>query len=175
MKTIRNFASLFMIGTALTVSASGAPPQIHPDCMTSQTPVLCTSIVDQLLNELGYFNQVFLAPDASSAAAAADFYHEDAVLYTKASDLFYVGRTSIERDYFAPFLSVVKTARVNFEALHFMVVNPEMVIVYGRPTASLTLLDGTMLTQPPLPQTLTFVRNPRHDPKRPFVIVADQE
>ena len=175
MKTIRNFASLFVIGAALALSASGAPPQIHPDCMRSHTPVLCTSIVNQIIQELAYFNQVFEAPNADSAAAAADFYHEDAVLYTKASDVFYVGHTSIEQDYFAPFLSVVKTAHVDAELLHFMYVNPELVIVYGRPTASLTMKDGTMLTQAPLPQTLTFVRNPRHDPKRPFVIVADQE
>jgi len=177
MKAIRNFAGLFAIGTVLTCSATAyaAPPQIHPDCVTSQIPVLCTITVNQLLQELAYFNQVFLAPDASSPAAAADFYHADAVLYTKASDTFYVGHKSIQDDYFAPFLSIVKTAHVNVEALHFKMIDFDTVVVYGRPTASLTLKDGTMLTQPPLPQTLTFIRNPRFDPKRPFVIIADQE
>ena len=59
--------------------------------------------------------------------------------------------------------------------LHFQFIDPETVIVWGRPTASVPLKDGTMFTQPSLPRALTFVRNEHYDPKQPFVILADQE
>ena len=109
------------------------------------------------------------------AVEAAAFYHERATLYTKASDTFYIGREQILNNYFAPFVANIAKAHVDVQFLHFQYIDPETVIVWGRPTASVTLKDGTMFTQPPLPQTLTFVRNEHYDPKRPFVILADQE
>lgn len=35
--------------------------------------------------------------------------------------------------------------------------------------------DGIIFPQPPLPQTVTFVRNARYDPKRPFLIISVHE
>ncbi len=172
MNIIRTLAGLVVAGV---LAAASPLPQIHPDCVASQAPVLCTVTVNQIIQELNYFNQVFSIPGAQGAAQAALFYHPDAVLYTKATDSFYVGRQAIQNTYFAPLFSTIRGAKVDVSALHFAVIDFDSVVVYGRPGATITLPDGTVLNAPPLPQTLTFVRNPQYDPKRPFVMMQDQE
>ncbi len=168
-----NFKSTLLMMLLTVGLAQAEQQQIHPDCVMTRTPVLCTATVNQILKELDYFNAVFAGTNVAVEAAA--FYHERATLYTKASDTFYIGRDQILTNYFAPFVANIAKAHVDIQFLRFQYIDPETVIVWGRPTASVVLKDGTMLTQPPLPQTLTFVRNERYDPKRPFVILADQE
>ena len=45
----------------------------------------------------------------------------------------------------------------------------------GSLTATGVFKDETIFPQPPLPQTVTFVRNARYDPKRSFLIISDHE
>ena len=48
-------------------------------------------------------------------------------------------------------------------------------ISYGRLPATIALNNGVILTQPPLPQTLSWIRNDHFDRKRPFLVTSDQE
>ena len=161
---------------AVTLAAVHAEQMpIHPDCKNSEFPEVCTKMVHDLIGELGYFNQVFAAGAPDEAAQAAAFYHPLATLYTIASGKFYVGRKDIEQNYFTPFVSLVRSAKVNFETFHYSVIDFDTIVAYGSLTATGVLKDGTTFTQPPLPQTVTFVRNHRFDLKRPFLIISDHE
>lgn len=145
---------------------------IHPDCMQNPNPYLCTDMVTELLAELAAFNDAFIVPNATEAAA---FYHQRATLYTSANNTFYIGHSDILSLFFVPFVAALKTASVDFRPFHFSVISPSVIVSYGRLPASLVLANGTSATQPPLPQTVTWVRNEQYDRKRPFLIISDHE
>ena len=174
MKRFLTTTSLFLT-LSLTAAHAGDEMKIHPDCKTSTFPEVCTRMVNQIIGELTFFNEVFANGGSNEAAQAAEFYHPLATLYTNASGRFYIGRQDIERNFFVPFVAVIKTAKVNFESFHYSVIDFETVVAYGSLTANGTFKDGTTFMQPPLPQTVTFVRNARYDAKRPFLIISDHE
>lgn len=65
-------------------------------------------------------------------------------------------------------------ATVDVSAFSYRVISPNLVLLYGSPTTTVTFADGSVVTLPPLPQTLAWVRQ-GGDPSRPFVVVADHE
>jgi ketosteroid isomerase-like protein len=169
---------MLMITLALppTASTEAAEPltaasRIHPDCQDHHEPRLCTRMVEELTAELGRFNEVFSHPDADQLA---DFYHEDAILYVGSAGRFFRGRDEIMNDFFAPLVAGINSATVDIAAFHFRVVSTNLVILYGSPTTLVTFKDGNTVMLPPLPQTLTWVRQ-GGERARPFVILADHE
>ena len=150
--------------------SSGSGP-IHPDCLDHQHPRLCTRVVEELTEELGRFNEAFNPPDADQLAA---FYHEDAILFVGSTGRFFRGQDEIRNEFFAPLVADVSQAAVDMSAFHFQVISPNLVILYGSPGTVVTFRDGSVVNLPPLPQTLTWVRQ-GGDRSRPFVVVADHE
>jgi hypothetical protein len=73
----------------------------------------------------------------------------------------------------APFAAAIASATLDWSPFHYQVIGPNLVVTYGAIPAAGTLKNGIAITQPPLPQTLTWIRNPEHDPLRPFVVVSD--
>jgi hypothetical protein len=144
---------------------------IHPDCTNNPHPELCTEMVNDLLTELGKFNEAFISPNLQEAA---DYYHPRAILYTAATN-FLIGRESIKNTLLAPLFAAIRTASVDFHKFHFSVISPSMIVSYGALPATIVLSNGTTLQQPPLPQTLTWIRNESFDRKRPFLITSDHE
>ena len=145
---------------------------IHPDCQGNREPRKCTRVVEELRTELDHFNEVFSAPDAAGLAA---FYHKKAILYDGSVGRFFRGRDEIRDDYFAPLVTLISGATVDVSAFHYQVINPDLVILYGSPTAVVTFKDSSTMSLPPKPQTLTWVRGDDDDQSRPFVIISDQE
>ena len=173
---------LLMVRSAIPLTAGSEMPEpfggdgrdhgsIHPDCLDHHEPRLCTRVVEELTAELGRFNEAFSAPDATRLAA---FYHEDAILFVGSSGRFFRGRDEIRNDFFVPLVAGINSAAVDISAFHFRVNSPNLVILYGSPTSVVTFKDGSMVTLPPLPQTLTWVREGR-DRDRPFEILTDHE
>jgi hypothetical protein len=70
---------------------AGAGP-IHPDCLDHRQPRICTRVVEELIEELGRFNEAFNPPDADQLAA---FYHEDAILFVGSTGRFFRGHDEI--------------------------------------------------------------------------------
>jgi uncharacterized protein (TIGR02246 family) len=124
-----------------------------------------------LTAELDRFNDAFGSQDADELAA---FFHEDAVLFVDMNGRFFRGRDEIRNDFFAPLVAGILEATVDISAFHFRVINPNLVVLYGSPTTVVTFKDGSKLTLPPLPQTLTWARQ-GGDKTRPFVILTDHE
>lgn len=144
---------------------------IHPDCANHHQPELCTRVIEELTEELGRFNEAFSPPDADQLAA---FFHEDAILFVGSTGRFFRGREEIRNDFFAPLVAGISSASVDISAFHFQVISPNLVVLYGSPTTVVTFPDGSVLTLPPLPQTLTWVRQ-GGDQTRPFVVLTDHE
>jgi ketosteroid isomerase-like protein len=177
------FGVILMIGLALPLTASSgvagsldndgkaSSNPIHPDCLDHHQPRLCTRVVEELTAELGRFNEVFSHPDADQLAT---FYHEDAILYVGSTGRFFRGRDEIRNDFFAPLVAGINSATVDLSAFHFRVVNANLVVLYGSPTSLVTFKDGNTVMLPPLPQTLTWVRQ-GGERARPFVILTDHE
>jgi ketosteroid isomerase-like protein len=159
--------TLAMPGTAN--SASAGP--IHPDCLDHQQPRLCTRVVEELTEELGSFNAAFSHPDADRLAA---FYHEDAILFVGSTGRFFRGRDEIRDEFFAPLVAGIENAFVDPAAFRFQVISANLIVLYGSPTTTVTFKDGSVVTLPPLPQTLTWVRQ-GGDPSSPFVVLTDHE
>ena len=151
--------------------ASAHGGSLHPDCLDHHQPRLCTRVVEELTEELGRFNEAFASPDPNQLAA---FYHEDAILYVGSTGRFFRGRDEIRNDFFAPLVAGINSATVDISAFHFQVISPNLVILYGSPTSVVTFKDGSTVTLPPLPQTLTWVRE-GGDRARPFVVLTDHE
>jgi ketosteroid isomerase-like protein len=149
--------------------ASAGP--IHPDCLDHYQPRMCTRVVEELTEELGRFNEAFSPPDIDRLAA---FYHEDAILFVGSTGRFFRGQDEIRDEFFAPLAAGVENAVVDLSAFRFQVISAHLIILYGSPTTTVTFKDGTVVTLPPLPQTLTWVRQ-GGDPSRPFVALADHE
>jgi len=156
---------------ALLVSARNPARSIHTDCVDHDQPQLCTRVVEELTAELGRFNDAFGSQSADELAA---FFHEDAILFVGSSGRFFRGRDEIRNDFFAPLVAGILDAKVDISAFHYRVVNPNLVILYGSPTTVVTFKDGSTVTLPPLPQTLTWVRQ-GGDRSRPFVALTDHE
>jgi len=141
------------------------------DCLDHQQPRLCSRVVEELMEELDRLNEAFNPPDADRLAA---FYHEDAILFVGSTGRFFRGREEIRDEFFAPLAAGVENAVVDLSAFHFQVISANLVILYGSPTTTVTFKDGSVVVLPPLPQTLTWVRQ-GGDPAIPFVAVADHE
>jgi len=163
--------TILVIILAIPTSAESAPADIHPDCLDHQQPQLCSRVVEELTAELGTFNEVFSHPDADQLAA---FYHEDAILFVGSTGRFFRGRDEIRDEFFAPLVAGIASATVDGSAFHFQVINPNLVVLYGSPTTVVTFKDGSVVALPPLPQTLTWVRQ-GGDRSRPFVVLTDHE
>ena len=153
-----------------TASVQTNSSDIHPDCANHRQPRLCNRVVQELTAELDRFNDAFGSSDADELAA---FFHEDAILFVDTSGRFFRGRDEIRNDFFAPLVAGILDATVDVSAFHFRVIGPNLVILFGSPTAVVTFRDGSMVTLPPLPQTLTWAR--QGDRTRPFVILTDHE
>ena len=162
---------LFATAGVLLFTTPAMPATIHPDCLDHHEPRLCTRVVEELTEELGVFNEAFNPPDADQLAA---FYHEDAILFVGSAGRFFRGRDEIRNEFFAPLVAGVSHAVVDVSAFRFQVISPNLAILYGSPTTVVTFKDGSVVTLPPLPQTLTWVRQ-GGDSSRPFVVLADHE
>src|ERR1035438_3388027 len=176
-RTLTGFAATGAAAIGLLLAAPGPAAKadgftLQPDCQNNPYPSLCNDMVNQLIGELTSFNAVFAHPNAEQAAA---FYHPLASLYTTATGQFYIGRDNIQNNYFVPFVASIAHASVNFSTFHYSVIDYNTIVTYGALAASGVLKNGTAFTQPPLPQTLTWVRNDRYDPTHPFLIVSDHE
>lgn len=145
--------------------------RIHPDYLDHHEPRLCTRVVDELMAELGRFNEAFSAPDPDQLAI---FFHEDAILFVGSTGRFFRGRDEIRNDFFAPLVADIDSATVDISVFHYRVISPNLVVLYGSPTTVVTFRDGSTVTLPPLPQTLTWVRQ-GGDRAQPFVILTDHE
>jgi hypothetical protein len=156
----------------LASSAVRAELPIHPDCKDNNHPVLCTAMVNDLLEELALANKSFETPNP---AAFAEFFHPEATLYVGATSMFFVGRDSIKNNFLIPSFVGVRSASVDFKLFRFAVISPTIIVSYGKLTATIVLDNGLIIKQPPLPQTLTWVRNDRFDRKKPFLITSDHE
>src|SRR6185295_11639340 len=167
----RNALLAAACGMLMTVSASSGAGAIHPDCVDNHQPQVCTRVVEDLLAELGAFNAAFNPPDADRLAA---FYHEDAILFVGSAGRFFRGHDEIRDEFFAPLVAGITGATVDISAFHFQVISPNLAILYGSPTTVVTFPDGSVVTLPPLPQTLTWVRQ-GGDRARPFVVLTDHE
>ncbi len=172
---------MIALGLSLTVSSGLAEPpdgtarggfgSIHADCLEHRLPRFCSHIIAEILEELDRFNGFFAAPDADRLA---EFYHEDAILFVGSTGRFFRGREAIRNEFFVPLVAEIIQATVDVTAFRFQVLSANLIIVYGAPMAVVTFKDGSTVTLPPLPQTLTWVRqygNRTH----PFVILADHE
>lgn len=162
---------LFATVGVLLFTTPAMPAPIHPDCLDHQEPRLCTRVVEELVEELDRFNEAFNPPDADQLAA---FYHEDAILFVGSTGRFFRGRDEIRNEFFAPLVAGISQAVVDVSAFRFRVISPNLVILYGSPTSVVTFKDGSVVTLPPLPQTLTWVRQ-AGDRSRPFVVLTDHE
>lgn len=171
---------LTMLGLSLTTRSGAAEPSesdakhggpLHPDCLDHQQPRFCTRIVAELLERLEQFNEAFAAPQAEQLAT---FYHEEAILFVGSTGRFFRGREAIRDEFFTPFIVDLASANVDLTAFHFQVLSANLVMVYGAPRAVVTFKDGSTVTLPPLPQTLTWVRQ-RGERQHSFVILADHE
>jgi ketosteroid isomerase-like protein len=160
---------IWVAGSTSPLGASG--DAIHPDCLDHHEPRLCTRLVEELTAELGRLNEAFGTRDAGQLAA---FYREDAILYVGSAGRFFRGRAEIESGFFAPLVATINSATVDLSAFHFRVSSPDLLVIYGSPTTVVTFTDGTTVTLPPLPQTLTWVRQ-GGDRARPFLVLTDQE
>ena len=144
---------------------------LRPDCFDHPQPRLCTRVVEELTEELERFNEAFNPPDADQLAA---FYHEDAILFVGSTGRFFRGHDEIRDEFFAPLVADLESAVVDLSEFRFRVISPNLVILYGSPSTVVTFKDGSVVTLPPLPQTLTWVRQ-GGDPSRPFAVLADHE
>ena len=174
---IATFGMALMIVLAkppiVNVEASKPFPggDIHPDCADHHKPQLCSRVVHELTAELDRFNDAFASGSADELAA---FFHEDAILFVGSTGRFFRGRDEIRNDFFVPLVADILDAEVDISAFHFRVMNPNLVVLFGSPTTVVTFSDGSSVTLPPLPQTLTWVRQ-AGDRTRPFVILTDHE
>ena len=155
----------------LTDVGSTAAAGTNADCVTHHEPRLCTRVIEELTAELDRFNDAFASPDADELAA---FFHEDAILFVDSTGRFFRGHDEIRNDFFAPLVAGILDARVDTSVFHFRVIGPDLVVLFGSPTTVITLTDGSKVTLPPLPQTLTWARQ-GGDRARPFVILTDHE
>lgn len=144
---------------------------IHPDCANHREPRLCDRVIEELTAELGRFNEAFASQDADELAA---FFHEDAILFVDSAGRFFRGRDEIRNDFFAPLVAEILNATVDISVFHFRVISPNLVVLFGSPVTVVTFKDGSTVTLPPLPQTLTWALQ-GGDRDRPFVIVTDHE
>jgi len=151
-----------------TVQTNAA--NINPDCVNHQTPRLCNRVVQELTSELDRLNDAFGSGNADELAA---FYHQSAILFVDSTGRFFRGRDEIRNDFFAPLISGILDAKVDISAFHFRVIGPNLVVLFGSPATVVTFKDGSTVTLPPLPQTLTWVR--QGDRTRPFAIITDHE
>jgi hypothetical protein len=158
---------------AVPSPAQANQPDIHPDCVTNPRPVLCTAMVNELIEELADFKEAFIVANADEVAS---FYHPRAIAYTSLTGRFFIGRESILNDAVIPLLANIRTITVGFEDFHFSVMNPLTIVTYGRIPNSGVHKDGTTFADPAgVPQILTWTRSDGSDPKRPFLVMSDQE
>jgi hypothetical protein len=156
----------------VAIPARAIQSNIHPDCVNNPNPILCTHMVYELVEELNSFNLAFVDPNPVEAAS---FYHPRAIAYSGGFGVFFIGRESILDDALVPLLANIQSISLGVQDFHFSVINPFTIVAYGRIPATGVHKDGTPITQAPLAQTLTWTRNDTFDPKRPFLIMSDQE
>jgi hypothetical protein len=148
------------------------PLPVHPDCADNQSPHVCTEVIAELKAELALFNQDFNPPNLEEIVK---FYDKNVIHYVGSAGRWFRGRDDLRNNFFAPFVAQVASASLDFSPYHFRVISPNLVISYGAVPGVVHLKGGATLVQNPLPQTVTWVRNPDFDPKRPFVVLTDHE
>jgi ketosteroid isomerase-like protein len=157
-------------GLTSLVQVKVSDGDVHPDCASHPQPRLCNHVVEELTAELDLFNDAFASQDADELAA---FFHEDAILFVDNVGRFFRGRNEMSNDFFAPLIDSILNATVDTSVFRYRVIGPNLVVLFGSPTTVVTFKDGSTVTLPPLPQTLTWMR--QGDPARPFVILTDHE
>src|SRR5215510_8923484 len=150
------------------VNSEGRPHgDIHVDCFDHDQPQLCTRVVEELIADLGHFNEAFNPPDLDRLAK---FFHEDAIVFSRGR--FFVSREEIKTELLTPLVAGVSGATVDISAFWFQVINPNLVIAYGSPRTTITLPGGGTVTLPPLTQSNTWIRQSEGG-ERSFVLLTD--
>ena len=129
-------------------------------------------IIAEITTVLDGFNRHFNPPNIDEIVK---YYHRDVIHYVANAGRFYRGRDELRAEFFAPFVAGVAWARLDFSPMRFQVVSRDLVISYGAIPGMVYLANGETMEQPPLPQTITWLRNPEGDPARPFVVLAAHE
>jgi ketosteroid isomerase-like protein len=159
-----------VVSFGVTAAASSeSPGPIPADCSDNPLPSVCGRVVAQIQAELNDFNRAFNPPNPDTLAA---FYHEQAILYVHGTA--YRGKTEIRNGFFVPFANTFSSGTVDTSAFRYQVIGESKVITYGALTAEAIFTNGHPFHQPPLPQSLVWVRNDRADGPR-FVIISDHE
>ena len=162
--TTLGVALLIILAVPPSIKSQGS---IHVDCLDHDQPQLCTRVVEELIENMGHFNEAFNPPNLDRLAL---FFHEDAVVFSNGR--FFVGREQIRNELLTPLVAGVAGATVDISAFHFQVINPNLVIAYGSPRTVITLPNGSAVTLPPLTQSNTWVRQ-SEDGDRRFVLLTD--
>jgi hypothetical protein len=103
------------------------------------------------------------------------FCHEKVIHYISAAGIWVRGRQQLRNVFWAPFAALITGGSLDWSPYHYQVLGPDLVVTYGAIPAMGSLKSGGTFTQPPLPQTVTWIRNPAHDPLRPFLVISDHE
>ena len=140
---------------------------IHVDCLDHDRPQLRSRVIEELITELGRFNEAFNPPNLDRLAT---FYHQDAVVSSRGR--FFVGRDEIRNELLTPLVSGITGATVDISAFRFQVISPNLVIAYGSPSTVTTLSGGGTVTLPPLTQSHTWIRQSDGGERR-FVLLTN--
>ncbi|HXU29453.1 MAG TPA: nuclear transport factor 2 family protein [Thermoanaerobaculia bacterium] len=168
MKNLKALAAACLLMAILAPTSAVADAQSR-----NQTRRHCSDVVGEVQATLAGFNQDLDPPNLDELVK---YYHPDVVHYVSSLGVWFVGRDDLRDNYFAPFVATVSMASLDFSVLQYHVVDCNTVLAYGAVPGRVVLLDGTTILQAPLPQTVTFVRNPdKHDHKRPFVVLSADE
>jgi hypothetical protein len=166
-------AFLALGGSLFSARADDSPRRpVHPDCTDNPNPQMCTETITELRSELDQFNQFLNPPNVDEIMK---FYHEDVIHYISAAGIWIRGRQQLRNLFWAPFSALITGGSFDWSPYHYQVIGPNLVVTYGAIPATGYLKSGGTLSQPPLPQTVTWIRNPEHDPLRPFVVISDHE
>ena len=75
-------------------------PDVHIDCLDHNQPRLCTRVVDELLADLGRFNDAFNPPNLDRLAK---FFHEDPLVFSNGR--LFDGRHEIRTELLTPLVA----------------------------------------------------------------------
>lgn len=161
---------LFLLAVSVSVPVSaGADHFIHPDCRDNDKPQQCTRAIEKLTAELQGVNAAYASPTVDGLAS---YYHPLIIHYVRSTRTFARGQAELRQQILEPFVAAVESASLDFSGVRFRYVHPDLVIAYGRVPGQARLRNGLLVPQPPLPQTMTWIRNQGQDHERPFLLVA---
>ena len=160
----------FLLAVGVSVPVSAAPDNfIHPDCMGNDKPHQCTRAIENLTAELQSVNAAYANPTVDGLAS---YYHPLIIHYVRSTRTFARGQAELRQQILEPFVAAVESATLDFSGVRYRYVHPDLVIAYGRVPGQARLRNGVLVAQPPLPQTMTWIRNRGQDHERPFLLVA---